>query len=315
MLRAITRYLSSNLLSKLLALLLAGVVYAYVYAERDHDAVMSVPLTVTGLGPGLVLRSDPPPLVKVAFRASGSRLLKLRMQSPQAVVDLAGVGAGEMQHLLSPGDIEFPVDAEATVRGVIEPRVVLLDVDTLVVRRVPVEVPLRGDLPSNWAWDGGLHVEPPTVTVQGPSRDLDSLAALGTAPVDLDAVRGSGTRRLAVTGVPPGLVATPDSVTVGVTVTPVTQRSLSGLPVSVLSPPGVEFVRVMPESATVLLAGPARLLDPLDVRSVRVVLEARDLAPGLHRLSPRVALPHDSLQVRAMLPSEFLLEVGPRRRP
>jgi YbbR domain-containing protein len=315
MLRAITRFFSSNLLSKLLAVLLAGVVYAYVYAEREHDATMSVPLTVTGLRPGLVLHNDPPDLVKVAFRASGSRLLKLRMQTPRAVVDLAEVGPGEMQHLLSPGDIEFPVDAEATVRGVIEPRVILLDVDTLVVRRIPVEVPLQGDLPSQWTWDGGLEVDPPTVSVQGPLRSVDSLAAVGTGPVDLGEILGTTTRTLAVTGIGSGLTVEPGSVRVVVPVSPVTERSLAGLPVAVLSPPGVEFVRVMPESATVLVSGPKRLLDPLDPRGVRVVLEARDLAPGLHRLAPRVALPHDSLHVRAMLPSEFLLEVGPRRRP
>jgi hypothetical protein len=313
MLRSLTQLFSSNLLAKLLALLLAGVVYAYVYAEREHDATWSVPLLVSGLGPGLVLMEDPPEMVEVAFRAKGSQLLKLKMQSPEVILDLARVGPGVMQHLLSPGDVRFPVDAQATVRGIMDPRVVLLDVDSLVTRELPVEVPLRGELPEAWAWDGEVRVDPRRVRVQGPERQLLAMVAVGTPPVRLDTISGSGSFRLPVLAGMPGLLLQPDSVTVTVPVIPVTRRSLSGIAVEVVGPRGAEFVRAMPESVTILVSGPDRLLIPLESGQVRVFLEAGHLEPGLHRLAPRVALPHDSLQVRAILPSEFLVEVGPRR--
>jgi len=40
-------------------------------------------------------------------------------------------------------------------------------------------------------------------------------------------------------------------------------------------------------------------------------LEVENLPPGLHRIQPQISLPIASIQVTAIIPSEFLVDIGP----
>jgi len=296
--------------TKLIAILLALVVYAHVYTEREQDAEFNAPLRLNGLSPELVLRNTVPTEVRVTVRAKGKQIWKLRVRPPEVVLDLGLARSGEVHRMLSPADVVFPVGTEATAEAVQAPRMVVLDIDSLVTRQVPVTVRLAGTLPEDSAWDGTWSVTPAVVAVSGPRRDVTALDSVATHPIPLGSLRDSSVRRVPLAVDHPDLQVFPDTVRVELPVVALVRKSLGRIPVHYSAPPAGYFVRVMPDSATLLVSGPRDVVQDLRPSSVTVSLDIRGLAPGLHRVAPQFSLPHEKLEVRALMPSEFLVEVG-----
>ena len=304
-------FLSRNVLTKLAALLLALLVYAHVYTEREQVFDLEVPVHVSGLSENLLLTREPPASKKLTVRAKGKQLLKLRRRPPEVVLDLTGVTRGEVQRTISAGDVVLPLGAEAEVTRVHPPRLVLLEVDSLITMSLPVRLATTGELPPDFAWLEPASTVPAEVRVHGPYAELAHLDEIATHPVPLSlGPRVSGTQ-VGLVSPGPFVTVDPDSITMVLPLARVTTRNLEEIPVSVRNGSGNMFVRVMPETAMVQVAGPRAKVEALDPGLVVVQLDIRGLDPGLHRVPPQVTLSVEGLEVRALLPSEFLVDVGP----
>ena len=301
--------ITKNLGSKAVALLLALVVCAYVYTEEEQRTRLRIPLHVNGLAPDLVLVGDPPDEVAVTARGKGRHLFKLRFRPPHMELDLSEARRGEVQRMLSPADVFLPVDMDVSIVEIAAPRMVTLAVDTLIQKNVPVEVPLMGELPAEFAWLGPVRAEPPEVLVRGPSGAVGDIDRVVTEPVNLSVVRDSSALIRAVRwGQPRGSV-TPESVRLIVPVAAVRRRSLGPLPVGVTGLGRSLAAAARPDSAVVLLEGPVGVVDSVTARDVAVAVDLSGLEPGVYQLAPRAALIHELVTVSAILPNRVTEEV------
>jgi YbbR domain-containing protein len=309
---ALTSLLTENLPIKLLAVLLGLVVYAHVYTEQEVESEIAVPLRVTGLPPGLVLDEPLPATVDLSLRAKGKQILKLKIDQPEILVDLSGAAPGKIQRMLSPTDVVLPVGAQVTITGIVDPKMVMLSIDTLVSRTLPVRPVLEGELPESALLLAPPEVRPSRVTAVGGSAIVNALEFLETAPLDLGGVKESVDRELAVTAVPDVRVD-PARVRVFLAVARQETRVLYPVPVQVEGLGARLAVRVEPDSAAVAVWGVRESLDSLDRAAVGLVLDASGLGPGRHLMAPQFRLAGPAgVRLRWVRPARFLVEIGRR---
>ena len=293
--------------SRLLALFFALLVYAHVYTEQERTADFTLPVRVQGMAQNLELLSEPPRDVRLTLRGTGKQLVKLRVRPPEVVLDLSEARPGEVQRIISPADVLLPASAGVTVEAIHAPKAVTLQVDSLITRRLPVEIALIGRLERGLSLQGALRPEPQEVLVQGPSTLVQPLEALTTEPLDLSRIQSSVTRELSVRH-DSTLTVHPQIVAVTLELIP-TQAKTLVLTVEARGATG-RTVRILPETATLHVEGPVEILEGAEVGTVDLWVDVADLPLGLHRLSPQVSLPFENIEVIAVVPSEFLVDVG-----
>lgn len=311
---SITSLFTENLPIKLLALLLGLVVYAHVYTEQEVESEIAVPLRVSGLPAGLVIDEPVPPTVDLALRGKGKQILKLKIDQPEILVDLSGATPGKIQRMLSPTDVALPVGSQVTVTEIVDPKMVVFSVDTLISRSLPVRPVLRGELPEGALLLETPEVQPSRVTVVGGASIVNGLESLETTPLEMDGIKESQSRELGVVPVP-GARIDPARVRVLVSVARQETRVLFPVPIRVENLGGRLAARVEPDSAEVAVWGVPASLDSLDQSTVRLVLDASELGPGRHLMAPQLRLQGPAgVRLRWVRPARFLVEIG-RRAP
>jgi YbbR domain-containing protein len=168
--------LGRNLRAFLWALVLGLSVWVAAVTAADPDEVRLYPnavsLELVGQDPGLVITSDVPKDVQLTLRAPRSvwDQLTARPESVRAILDLSGVEAGE--HRMS---LQVQIDARPVRVVTVIPSSVLLTLEPLVSRTLPVQTTLSGQ-PALGYQAGDLAVEPRQVVVAGPESLISRVA-------------------------------------------------------------------------------------------------------------------------------------------
>ncbi len=295
-------------LYRILSVAVAVALWYMVAADRNPqtERAFSVELQARGLPAGLVVVGTTP-RVEVKVRGPRSAVGELNPEGVEAYVDLTQVTeAGEYR---LPVRVRVPQGMRVVS---VQPDEVVVGVDVVARRQVPVEVVLQGT-PAPGAVLGQPSVQPAQVTVQGP-RSLVQQVQRAWVAVDVTGLRSSLTQSLRVrvedqTGAELPLVAAqPQNVQVTVpvgegvlvrtvpVVPTVAGRPRPGLSVALLeASPSVVTVRG-PQDAVLSLS--VLLTEPVDVsnlegevrRVVRLRLPPRVRADGGAAVSVRVVV-------------------------
>jgi YbbR domain-containing protein len=271
----------------LLSLGIATVMWLYVAIGQNPqvERPMNVDLHVRGLSTTEVV-VQAPSRVQVRVQGPRSAVAALTPSLLDAFVDLSGLRPGEHR---VPVYVLTPPDVRVLDRAPAEALVVL---DTLIERRLPVEVSLTGTPPEGVTL-GQPRVAPDHVVVSGPASQVDevrhALVTLDTEqlrqqvvtslPVHLEDVNGQEVRGLTVD---PSVVEAALPVREGVItkVVPIVP-TIVGTPRAPLTVTGITT-----NPATVTLTGSGALLK--DVHSVTTA--PVDVSKASRDLAPRAAL-------------------------
>ena len=177
--------LLENLGIKLVALLLAVALYLHVYTERPATMLVSFPLEITDLGDSLSLTGSSPEPVSAELKGTGKQLIRLRLTEPRIKVSLAGVRVGHYERTLVAEDLPLMREEGLEIER-LSPRVISLDIDRKLARRVPVAVRVRGTPRGGWAWAGKYSTDPVTVLVRGPRREVAQVDSVRLHPVRVE---------------------------------------------------------------------------------------------------------------------------------
>ena len=186
MLSLLKSMLLDNLGIKFVALLLALALYLHVYTERPATMIVAFPLEITDLADTLSLVGGPPEPVRAELRGTGKQLIRLRLTEPRIKVSLAGVGAGHYERTVVTDDLPLLHDEALEVQRLISPRVVSLEIDARIERRVPVAPMVIGTPRTGWSWDGNVTAEPSTVLLSGPRRAVASIDSMRLIPLRIE---------------------------------------------------------------------------------------------------------------------------------
>jgi YbbR domain-containing protein len=176
-------------------------------------------------------------------------------------------------------------------------------------RPLVVKVTLTGTLPSGY-WITDISVDPPSVTVFGIPEVLAALPGhIETEPISLEGAQTDVIER-------PALI-TPPNVSVVMGEQPVVQVSVEAVQSSltvVVTPtiqglgPGLTST-VAPEKVELILSGPLPVLEAMEHRDVRVVVDLFGLGPGTHPVEPRIVVP-ERVTAQSILPATLQVEIS-----
>jgi YbbR-like protein len=284
-----------NLGLRAIALLLAVGLWFFVNAgQRGALAPMRVPISYRALPAGLVIVNQRPDFVQIEVRGPRTLLSLLDPDRMLVRLDLSGVTAGQAIFKIGPEMFNVPRQTDITR---ISPSQIVLDIDRMTDRQVPIHVSVQGQ-PAAGYRVVSAKTNPPAVTVRGPSRFVFHTDSVQTSPVEVNGAKADISQPVSLQ--PPSdrvALAGAQAVEARVAISEIiADREFRGLEVEVRDTP--YRVKVDPQRIAVTVRGPLNQLSGLDLHG-SVYVTAEDAEPGVRDLTVQIELPDGIQLVRA----------------
>lgn len=294
-----------NLSLKVLSVLIAVSIWSFVnFGERDTEETLRAPLELRNIPAQLMITS--PRIEFIDLRVSGPRALLGRIDRDRLAVsfELSGV---------RPGPAVFRVDADSMnlPRGVkvvrITPAQVTLELERVAHKSVPVHLRLDGKPPAGLQV-ADTKVAPESVHISGPASDVEDVQAANTEPLDIrEAHAGTIERELALEAPSEYLAFSANTVAVQVRIEYLmVTREFKQVELSVRNASLPYDVR--PARVRLVVRGPQRLVDSLDLGNGAAYVDAGGRLPGNHAVKPAVDVPA-GVQVVSVEPAKVQLRL------
>ena len=289
-----------NVLFALLSFVIATGLW-YLVVGRDHvETQMSVRVEYRALPEGLVMREGIVNHLSVRLRGSAELLRNLHSRDIVYTVDLSGVKRGANAVPLHLNDIP---DFKAFEILEVMPSRLVLEVDALTERVVPLEahmLPLSADSPyliSN------VVLEPSVVTIKGPEAQVNPLERL-TVVYDPTKNTNEGLHEANVAIMaPPQVEITPPVTTLRYTME--LKTTDIELQRDIQFDEDLGTVEVSPARATVSLAVPENLVEDKDyLDSIHIVARPNSsLSPGIPVEAPLIVMLPSGARLNSVTPA------------
>jgi YbbR domain-containing protein len=203
-----------------------------------------------------------------------------------------------------------PVDANAQpVPGVqVTPQTVNMTLavrESVISKVVPVVPTVIGTPPQTLTLLGAT-ADPASVTLTGPSMEVQALENAPTVPLDISGARANFSRRLALQ-LPAGMRASASQVTVNVRVGRAQLSTVfKAVPVRVVGVPAGTASRVVPDKVDVQVEGPQDVVRRLSAQAVTVEVSAAGKRRGQYTTSPRAIVP-PGVHILGIQPSQVMI--------
>jgi len=270
------RWVLDNWPLKIVAVLLAIALWVVVAAKRPATQIRPVSVQLD-LPRGRAL-TQPLPNVTALVVGRASGLLAL-YREPLVIHKVIPdtVSSSQYALALAPADVVVSPDAKVAIQDV-QPRQIVVALDEIARRRVPVRARITIRPDSGYVLVGGVAVIPAEVEIAGPRAQVEPMDSISTAPVEVTGAREPVRLHVPIdTSAAATIRVTPVEVEVLAEVVPLAERLFTGVPVF------VENAAWTPDPAEVTLAvrGPATRVLALAADSFRVsVTPSRSAAPG-----------------------------------
>jgi YbbR domain-containing protein len=279
--------LTVNLGTKLVSIGIALVLWVVVLGSRNVEVTKEIPLEV--VTPADVVPSNEIP-DHISFRLSGPkaflRTILDRHEEPIRV-NLAGAKPGLVTYRFFSDNIRVPIGVKVLS---INPTAILIKLEYIKRREVPVHVALQGASPDGFRV-GRVEVKPVTARLKGAESVIDSLMDVSTLPIDISGSRQSidraaeldlGRYKVQLDGPEPRVF---------VEVTPVTANfRVRNIEIHVVSP---YKARLSDKTVSVLVRADAQSIKALDRKNVYAVVDLSGKPKGTYLRSVKVTLPDE----------------------
>lgn len=272
-----------------------------VVVEKLVTVTVPVKVTVMDRAP-FGFTAGPPQTSPSQVQVSGPESLVERVVAAVAPVSL------EARQATLEGDVTpMPVDAQGQrLTGLkVEPdrvHVILPLVQEVGYKTVPVKPVLKGE-PASGYLVSAIVVTPQTVTIYGDPTSITGVDSVETRPVDITGAKENVHSTVQLVA-PEGIAITGNSeVAVTVELATISTRMVVAVTPSLVNlRPGLAGA-VSPTQVNVVLAGPLWSLQGLDLGSVKVALDCKDLQEGTYQLQPSVSVP-SGVSVNSVAPAQ-----------
>jgi YbbR domain-containing protein len=287
----LARGIVANLGVKLLALLVAMVIWFNAIGQQESERTYVVPLHFSALSDTLTVTGRVPEDVQIAVTGTRRDLLLLEFKKLSVSLNMNRAEPGRFTQRLSVSDVVLPPDVEPRKVRIVSPLLVDVSLERLVTKRVRVAVSLSGDLPGNQLLSSIPEAVPGWVLITGPQSIVSRMDKVSTRPIELDRVRLSGDREVAL-DVDGDVSCQPEKVRVGLFVSERGRRVLANIPPTVLVDELDVVAEVLPKTVSLTLEGPKALLDTLSSKDVSVLIDLSGKPPGRYLFAPEVIVPN-----------------------
>jgi hypothetical protein len=271
--------------TKLISVVGAILLWVIVLGSRNVEVTKEIPLEI--ITPADIVPANEIP-EKIAFRLSGPkaflRAVLDRREEPIRV-NLAGAKPGLVTYRFFSDNIRVPIGVKVLS---INPTAILIKLEFLKRKDVPVRVETRGSAPEGFRFIKA-EVKPDVVRIKGAESRVDSTSELKTNPIDLATLRSSYEREASIDLTRYGVQLDSPVPRVSVAIEPVSANfRIKNVDIRVIS----NFrARLEERTVTVLVRSDPKDLKLLDKTRVFATVDLSTKPKGKYEESVRVTLP------------------------
>jgi YbbR domain-containing protein len=183
------KYVLNDLGLKLMALAISVGLWWVVSRDPTVESIVKAPIEFVHAPENLVMTADTPFEIQVAVSGPERTIRSMDQAEINAVIDLAGVKAGERTFDLDPRQIHAP-------RGVkverVMPSQIHINFSPSATRTVEVRPRVIGTFVSGYGITD-VSTDPATIVIEGPANRVNAIDMAITDPVDATGVMGRAT--------------------------------------------------------------------------------------------------------------------------
>ena len=183
-----------DLLIKLLSLVFAVFLWYFVAGEDRVDMNVQVPVEIVNLPRDLIISNQFKTQLEVTVSGPRGMIRKLAQQSVSRSIDLSNAKPGNVVIRNDPDSIQFPHGIRVLR---IQPSHIILLLDRLVQKTLPIEAVTRGKPPAVFEL-AAISLAPDKLTLSGPKAILSTVDIIKTVPIDLSTLTGPVTRQVSL---------------------------------------------------------------------------------------------------------------------
>ncbi len=191
----VKRIFSDNIGLKIVSIVIAGILWAVVLGSRNIEVTKEIPIEI--ITPSDMVPSNEV-TTRVGFRLAGPqaflRVILDRRESPIKVDLSAAQKPGPVTYRFFSDNLKVPIGIRVLS---ISPASIVINLDQLSNKQVPVQVKLQGSSPEGYKITQST-VEPSHVTIQGAKSLIKKIRLLKTLPVDISGLREDEEREAAL---------------------------------------------------------------------------------------------------------------------
>ena len=157
--------------------------------SESFESRATFELAYTNLPDTLLLNTNKKDFTNAKLRASGFQFLSYRLDSKEIKVDLSQVRHRKYDYFLTKTALKVQLEKQLsnTVSLLeLEKDTFFVDLYKVAVKEVPIVPNITLELAANHILDGELAFNPKTVTIKGPSKEIDGINEISTVPLVLN---------------------------------------------------------------------------------------------------------------------------------
>ncbi|MBI5328083.1 MAG: hypothetical protein HZB80_07320 [Deltaproteobacteria bacterium] len=188
------RFFLKNTILKIIAVVFAIALWFLVVGEKRTEVGFLIPIEFRNMPKDMIIVGEAVREVEIRLLASKKVLANLSPAQLSASIDLSTVKQGLNNRRIIHTDIKTPKGVEIIK---VNPSSILVHVESIVSRLVPVKVKISGSSASGFSVKG-ISVEPDAVVLFGTQVQLRDINEIYTEPMDITGIRTDKTKMLAV---------------------------------------------------------------------------------------------------------------------
>ena len=294
--------------------LLAFLLWFMVKMDKVYEYTIDIPIQYVNLDTSRVFKHPQSATARVEFVGKGKDMLRLPFYHIRYQVDLSDV-SGHLELDLSrhPEYVRYPGELNVSVKSIIRPRILVIDLDKKVRRKLPVKVQYELTTPPGYILVD-VKKKPDSVLVTGPGEMFKTLKELVTEKRTFSQVSRAFWETFPLQKVTDYFArCQPSQIDVFFDVQRLAEKELPGVPVEVVNvPKGVQAIP-LPSEATLYIKGGEKILADMSEKDFQIVIDfKKDWHPGMQKVKATILTTGNVLYMETR-PPEFELIVQKMR--
>ena len=217
----------------------------------------------------------------VKLDALGFHFLGMSVSNKKVQIDISKTDKKGNEFYISKIDFEKQIERQLPnsmkLEGVMTDTL-FFNFQEVIIKKVPVEPDVRINLAQNYLLDGGLLIEPDSITIKGPKNQIDTIDYVKSSKIDLTKLTSDFSEMTSIikSEALSKTIFSNESVIVSGKVSKFSEKKVS-LKIEILNVPIDVSIQTFPEYVDVICLGTLETLKELDISDFQVVADYQEL--------------------------------------
>lgn len=264
-------------------LLLAFLLWFMVKMNKHYEYNIQIPIVMENLDQDKTLKYSYKNEVNVEFLGKGIDLLRLKFYHVYYRIDLSGSPRYlEFDLTEHPEYVNYPRELDISVRSILRPRSLIIELDKKMQRKLPVEVNYALLEPPGMILVN-VTSEPESVLVTGPAQMFNKVQAISTEKMEFKEPLRPFTEKFTIHKSDEYFAEyEPREVEVTFDIQRLAEKEVLDVPVTIIHKPASLDVIPLPSNANIYIKGGEKILADLDMQDFQILIDFRKVwSPGV----------------------------------